>query len=429
MADIIVDTYKLNQYAQRILTVNSRIGRLDRRLDALYMKVGLQGLWNLMQADALTSYSWRLLRCQAYLTQTALDFEKAEKKLNNEDPLSFNKSISSTVKETAYGVGVAVKKGVEKVKNAFEKTLTDALTSYYSHGKVYKVVQYGKAICTAAKGVSKIAGAVVSLIGSGGMSTPVAILALTSGVNDVWNSIMDATYTYTGDYDKIGQNMLKDELVKGGKTLGSLFGNEKIGELIGNATYYGIDVVTSLATLDLEMDKIKQLSSTKFSKLPGEIKKIANLDISNLLTTDLETLRYQTKLAGYTFKETKNFVSNIGALIKVGSKTVDVARDVNNIFVSYDDGYHNTILDTFDTFDTLSNIKNLGKGIFDLASGEIDIIGSAKQINSLLVFKENNSFLQSGVFDTKEFSTFKDNIDGLKDTFDSAVKIGKKIFE
>lgn len=93
MADIIVDTYKLNQYAQRIADVNSRISRLDRRLDSLYWRIGLQGLWNLMQADALTCYSWKLLRCQAYLQQTAAEFEQVEKDLGGIDPLSFNPPV------------------------------------------------------------------------------------------------------------------------------------------------------------------------------------------------------------------------------------------------------------------------------------------------------------------------------------------------
>lgn len=90
MADIVVDTYKLNQYAQRISTVNGRITRLDRRLDNLYTRVGLLGLWNLMQADALTCYSWRLLRCQSYLQQTATDFESAERVITNQDAANFN---------------------------------------------------------------------------------------------------------------------------------------------------------------------------------------------------------------------------------------------------------------------------------------------------------------------------------------------------
>lgn len=106
MADIIVDTYKLNQYAQRISAVNGRISRLDRRLDTLYTRVGLLGLWNLMQADALTCYSWRLVRCQSYLQQTALDFEGTERLLLGEDPANFDGvSVGDIVK--AYGTAAS----------------------------------------------------------------------------------------------------------------------------------------------------------------------------------------------------------------------------------------------------------------------------------------------------------------------------------
>lgn len=89
MADIIVDTYKLNQYAQRLSSVNARINRLDRRLDTLYSRVGLLGLWNLMQADSLTCYSYRLVRCQSYLQQTASDFESIERMLLGQDSSNF----------------------------------------------------------------------------------------------------------------------------------------------------------------------------------------------------------------------------------------------------------------------------------------------------------------------------------------------------
>lgn len=426
MADIIVDTYKLSQYAQRLSTVNRRITQLDNRMCTLYGKVGLQGLFDLMQAKVLTCYSWRILRCQGYLYQTASDFERVERNLGNEDPLSFNKSLVSGIKDIAFNVGVAIKKSAEKVKSFFEKTITDILTSYYSHGTVYKIVQYGKAVLTAVKGVVKIAGGVASIFGTGGMSTPVAILAIISGVNDVWNSIFDATYTYAGDYDKIGQNMLKDKLVEGGKMLGSAFGNEKIGELFGNATYYGIDIVTSLASLQLSMDKIKQLSSTDMGKMAGEMKEIANLDVSKFFTTDLETLRYQTKLAGYTFKETSNFISNVGALATVGGDAVNIGRGLNNIYTSYDPDFKNPVLNTIDD---LSTAKNFIKGSFDLATWNFCKTGTtAKQVDSLFVFKKNESFLKSEVFYSKDFSTFKDNIDGLKSTFVSTVENGKKIF-
>ncbi len=80
---ISVDTQKLRSYAQRLQSVNSRVSRLDSRLDSLYWNVGLLGLWNLMQADMLTGYSWRLNRCSSYLNETANDLEQIEQNLKN----------------------------------------------------------------------------------------------------------------------------------------------------------------------------------------------------------------------------------------------------------------------------------------------------------------------------------------------------------
>lgn len=80
---IVVDTYKLKGYAQRIQAVHNRISKLDERLDSLYWKVGFLDLWNLIQADLLTGYSWRLNRCINYLNQTASDFEAVETALTN----------------------------------------------------------------------------------------------------------------------------------------------------------------------------------------------------------------------------------------------------------------------------------------------------------------------------------------------------------
>lgn len=76
-----VDTYKLRDYASRIYDVNRRISNLDGRMDSLYWRVGLLDLWNLMQADLMTGYSWRLLRAASYLNDTATDFVNAENDL------------------------------------------------------------------------------------------------------------------------------------------------------------------------------------------------------------------------------------------------------------------------------------------------------------------------------------------------------------
>lgn len=86
MSGFTVDTYKMTQYANRIDSTNKRITKLDRRLDKLYRQVGLLELYNLIQADALTGYSWRLNRCENYLRQTASDFEAAERQILKFDP-------------------------------------------------------------------------------------------------------------------------------------------------------------------------------------------------------------------------------------------------------------------------------------------------------------------------------------------------------
>ena len=90
MSDIVVNTTKLRQYASRLGQVNNRLVRLDNRLDTLYRRVGLLGLWNLICADALTGYSWRLRRCQEYLIQTATEFEALENALGKADPANFD---------------------------------------------------------------------------------------------------------------------------------------------------------------------------------------------------------------------------------------------------------------------------------------------------------------------------------------------------
>lgn len=78
-----VDTQNLRNYAQRLKVVNKRLNSLDRSLDSLYTNVGLLDLWNLLQADLMTSESWRIKQCISYLEETAEDFESVERKIIN----------------------------------------------------------------------------------------------------------------------------------------------------------------------------------------------------------------------------------------------------------------------------------------------------------------------------------------------------------
>lgn len=81
---ISVNTSTLRTYANRLYNVNRRIANLDRRMDSLYTKVGLFDLWDLLQADALTGYSWRLSRCINYLNDTANEFDSAERSISSQ---------------------------------------------------------------------------------------------------------------------------------------------------------------------------------------------------------------------------------------------------------------------------------------------------------------------------------------------------------
>ena len=77
------DTFKLRDYANRLQNINRRLANLDGRMDGLYRSVGLLDLWNLVQADLHTNFSWRLLRAAVYLNETASDFESVESELSN----------------------------------------------------------------------------------------------------------------------------------------------------------------------------------------------------------------------------------------------------------------------------------------------------------------------------------------------------------
>lgn len=76
-----VNTATMRSYADRLTTVNKRIIDLDRRMDALYKKVGLRDLLRLLQADLMTGYNWRIKNCARYLNETANDFDATERNI------------------------------------------------------------------------------------------------------------------------------------------------------------------------------------------------------------------------------------------------------------------------------------------------------------------------------------------------------------
>ena len=87
--EILVDTTKLVNYAERVKSANKRLAAVDRRLDSVYKHVRsledlvflASNLRNILAIDIVTSYSWRLNRCESYLRETATYFEDAERNI------------------------------------------------------------------------------------------------------------------------------------------------------------------------------------------------------------------------------------------------------------------------------------------------------------------------------------------------------------
>ena len=207
------------------------------------------------------------------MTDVIEDYRKWEKKSKKVKAKSKKKKdgFLDSLKADMAGVSKAiVKKG--------KKTVAKIKKSYDEKGFVYKALQYGKSAVKVGAGVVKTAGAVALVAGSGGAALPVAACITLSACNDIYNGMMDATYTYTGDYNKIGNtNALKDFLVKQGRETGEiLFGDEKLGEKMGSWAYTGLDVVSFLNGVDKlgkSFGKLQTITSgtAETSKVWGEI--------------------------------------------------------------------------------------------------------------------------------------------------------------
>lgn len=233
---------------------------------------------------------------------------------------SWLKSVGRAAKKKAGQVSSKVKKGVKKWINDAKQLVEYAKDSYKEHGVVYKVVEYGKAALKVAAGATKAAVAIGTIAGTGGLGTVAAVAAIASGCNDIWNAFDDVKNIHNGNYEKVGKtNALKNTMEEFGGSIGEKLGNENLGKTIGNKTFYGLDLMGTVYTLDTSFDKLKQATPSNFSKVGSELKQIRHVigetKVGTVLTTDISTLRYHAKLASYTFSETSNLVKNTGMVV------------------------------------------------------------------------------------------------------------------
>ena len=371
MNEITIDTAKLRSYAAVLDTTNTKLKQIDGSIDSLYSKYGLQGLSALGKANTLTKCSKSLAKCRSYLIETANDFEQVEKKLQKLDPCDFKKPIVDTLKDmsfkdyvnASYQFGHAVVKKAIDIRRREYEIVHDAaqslIDSYVNKGWVYDAVQYGKCVVKAAEGVAKIAVGVASILGTGGLSTPVAILSMFSGVNDIANAFVDASFIHEKQYDEVGKhNVFRDMLRENGAELGARFGNEELGRTLGNITYYGVDVVLALNSISEGFEAIKDLKSVNWGEAWEDLKYIGNTDVGKLLQATNSDIAYQLKLLSYS-EGMGNLIESVGAFVNLGDSAVELGEGLDHILVM-DENWSNPVLKGIEKVSDV--VDYIGKG-------------------------------------------------------------------
>lgn len=305
-------------------------------------------------------------------------FGKAIRKKSKEVKNKVIKKVTNYVENAKKGlkkVGEKIKEGYEYSKGKVVYAIDVIKESYNNKGKVYRAVQYGKAIVKAAGGVSKIFVGVASILGSGGLSTLASGFSIASGINDIINVGSDLKNLHAGNYDDIGKvNFLKEKLSDAGGAVGGLLGNEELGKKIGKAAYYGMEAYTAYANFSNAVDKVKQLDKTNLKELGEDIKAIGNLkiDVGKVLTTDIQQLKYEIALGKMYFKSATGFVSNVSALnsaVSTGAKVIKKGNEVINSFSDSD----NAIKKFFDAYDAKVEYKSYTG--FDKTCNKIKVEG------------------------------------------------------
>ena len=88
---ILVDTEALQNYAERLKKINSRLSRLDWEINGLYFYASMNDLYWLRKSDRLIGYKYSLKADAYYLEKTAISISRCEQKLLKPDPIAFKK--------------------------------------------------------------------------------------------------------------------------------------------------------------------------------------------------------------------------------------------------------------------------------------------------------------------------------------------------
>ncbi|MDR2591055.1 MAG: hypothetical protein LBC71_08745 [Oscillospiraceae bacterium] len=242
--NIKVDTTVLQKHADDLRWINLQLNGLDGRIKRLYKSVNLLGLFNLIRADLLVGENKKITRAESYLHDTANDFERLERNLNDSYTNSKNgfsftgtrntgvsrivsntklKSVVSTFFTNAKNVG---KKAVIATKN-----VVSAIKDEIGPGGRFEGVL--KAVVTTTKIIS--AATLVAVSVATLPVNPMAVLGIIYGVNALIGAGADLYHIDKGNYEKVGDsNILKTGLKTMGGAVGTGVG-ASVGYIVGGA--------------------------------------------------------------------------------------------------------------------------------------------------------------------------------------------------
>lgn len=228
---------------------------------------------------------------------------------------SDGKSLLERIVKAAWDLSTApIRLGLKVVKYTYD-SINCIYKAFQPGGALYEVGLYLGAAYKVVTGAIKILGFVATVFGTAGGSTPLAIMGIIYGINDISNALTDFAYIGTQQYDEVGKHdWLKDRMQEGGGMIGKALGNEQLGESIGTAFYHGGNLVASIYAIDKSVNAITQSSSwtnTAASDFFREIKTLPG-NLWELGKVNLGDLAYQFKLFTYEAPQVIRFLGEIG---------------------------------------------------------------------------------------------------------------------
>lgn len=389
-----VQPKKLNGVASNMRDVQRTVSRLAGSVESCRTKLAECVSTSASPAisRALVSVHGRLERSAEnilimgnHLDAIAKTYEKVEKgivekRLTAEEieaAKSYNADGSVTLEskfellwgKAAVKVTDAASRVVDNVKSVWGKIKE----SYDSRGAIYYAVEYGKIVVKAIMAASKIAGALTMISATGGLAAIPVIFSLVSGINDVMSCVADVANLTAGNDEQIGEfNLLK----RGFEILGEKIGGET-GRKLGEYTYYGLDLLSSIFTCYDAASKVKNLEKVDAAAVAKEGKQAVTAAVkskptASILTATADDVRYQKKLVEYAFPEITKLFKDGGIVHKVfdsgkgviekGMKMVNHGEKVE-LFGGYNE--------VNDTYGKVKNTCNVVGILSDMCNGVV----------------------------------------------------------